>query len=304
MTVLARYESKQGALFTNRMTDTIFHQIQQIQHIFDEKLKTVKAERSPDVFTVFLRDGEGSELEFQPWVEELFEQRTGRSDSRTDHETEFEFRSHPALWEIYIEFQYTADQKGRELLLPYTERYEQKYYSLRVEDNIPIALKPYTRILDFKQFGERLYFDFNHMKADATRQFLETGDASQLKARLEEILVLESTHRNLWKKDYEAKCIRLDGSKPQEIYDDEQEQFQSFQTLISSPDGLHVVNQILHFDSTLPQDMSNREALESWNTEVRAWMDTIQNPRLQALVDFRPSRGIYTRWWPFEMVPI
>jgi hypothetical protein len=278
------------------MTDAFFHQVKQM---FDEKLKKEKAERRPDVFAVFLRDGEGDELEFQPWVYQEMEQRAGIQEGWTDHETEFAFRSHPVLWEIYTEFNYTADHQGRELLLPISERYEEKSYELRVEDTIPIALKPYTRILDFKGWGERLYFDFDCMKSDATRTFLETGDVSGLQIQLETIRMLETAHPNVLKKDYEAKCVRLHETRPRELRDAQQQHFEAYHSLFSSTEGREVLARIEQFNTSLPQDHSNREALEEWNTEVRAWLATIQNPQLQEVIRFRPNHGVYTSMPPF-----
>ncbi len=279
--------------------------LQQLTEKMAERLQEVKSARKPDTFSVFLREGKGLELQFEPWVYEEVSRRSSLPEDWDDHASEFEFRSSLALWEVCKEFSYSVVREGRDFLLPRERRHpqnEDNSYAYRTEENIPLALKPYTRILDFEPWGESLYFDYDRMKADALDAYMESGNTEQLRARYQEIQQLQNQYPNKHAKDYEAKCVRIQESRPREISDEQHARVQHTLDIIESDEGRQVLIAIEDLNSRFPEALPNVENTptfqtqrERWNEEASAWYNAIQNQELRALVDFRPNRTIYTR---------
>ncbi len=282
--------------------DNFFQQLREKQK---EKLQEKKASRDTKTFSVFLRDGSGQELEFQNWVYEEVCRRSSMNPDWTDDTSEFEFRSHPILWEVYQEFNYSIDRDGRDFLKLPQERYppsETPTYTFRIEENIPLALKPYTRILDFHSWGEILYFDYDAMKVEILNSCVKSGNINELQTRYDEIKQFQERYPNKYLKNYEGKCVRIQASKPQEIYDEQQARLQNTINIIESDEGRNVLNAIEQFNSRFPEapmpgeiPSDIQQQRETWNADVLNWYNSIQTESLRNLVDYRPNRPLYTR---------
>lgn len=280
------------------MTDTFF---QQVEEKMLERLTEVKSSFNPNTFSVFLRKGAGDELEFEDWVYEEVSRRSDLPTEWSDHSTEFEFRSHHALWEVEKEFLFSTNLENRQLLispndrrnLPSPRNDTPSNYTYTIVENIPLALKPYTHILDFQLWGETLYFDYDRMKSDALDTYMKNKDLELLNIRYEEIEILQKLFPNTYVKDYTSKCVRISDNEPRELTDERHHRSEQLFNLLATDEARAVIQAIEEFNARFPENTQEREG---WNNEVLLWYEGIQNQDIRNLVVHNPNRRLTVRW--------
>jgi hypothetical protein len=171
----------------------------------------------------------------------------------------------------------------------------------RIEENIPLCLKPYTRILNYHSWGEVLYIDYNHMKAELLDTYVKSGDITQLQMSFNQINELQKQYPNTYMKDYVPRIVDFHVKEPLEISEEKYERAQYIISLFKSDEGRSVLQAIQEFNDRFPEPPTNGQITpdyelqrERWNDDVSRWYNAIQNRDLQARIICRPNFCIHT----------